>query len=196
MRTRAAACLLTACLLAGCGGWSGCSSQPRGSHPYAPAREAARDPARAQELTMRATDLLESAPERAEALLREALSADLWHGPAHNNLGVLLLERGDLYGAAGEFEWARKLMPGHPDPRMNLALALERAGRHADAEAGYRSALEVRPGHAPSQQALARLIVRERLPANDLPDLLRDIALHGETEEWRTWARGQMTRVD
>lgn len=52
----------------------------------------------------------------------------MFNGPAHNNLGVLFLERGQLCKAANEFEWTRKLLPGHPDPRVNLALTLERAG--------------------------------------------------------------------
>ena len=45
-------------------------------------------------------------PDRAEALLREALTADLFQAKAHNNLGVLLLAKGDLYildKASGEF---------------------------------------------------------------------------------------------
>ena len=33
----------------------------------------------------------------------------------HGNLGVLYLNRGELYEAASEFEWARRLLPGHPD---------------------------------------------------------------------------------
>jgi len=88
--------------------------------------------------------------DRAEDLLRQALVADLVYGPAHNNLGVVYLERGDLYAAANEFEWARKLMPGHPDPRTNLALTLERAGQEYRALARYDPALlaAVAP-HAP-----------------------------------------------
>jgi Flp pilus assembly protein TadD len=54
---------------------------------------------------------MDSEPEKAERLLREALTADLWHGPAHNDLGVIHLRRNELYEAASEFEWARKLMP-------------------------------------------------------------------------------------
>ena len=34
-------------------------------------------------------------------------------------------------------------MPGHPGPRMNLALTLERAGRIDEAMATYDTALEV-----------------------------------------------------
>ena len=35
-------------------------------------------------------------PEKAKTLLREALGYDLYHGAAHNNLGVLLLGEGKL----------------------------------------------------------------------------------------------------
>jgi len=48
----------------------------------------------------------------AETLLRRALTADLYHGPAHNNLGVLYLTQGKLFEAAGEFEWARGELAG------------------------------------------------------------------------------------
>jgi len=45
-------------------------------------------------------------------------------------------------------------MPGHPDPRMNLALTLERAGRTDEAIQTYKTALEVFPGHVPTEQAV------------------------------------------
>ena len=48
-------------------------------------------------------------------------------------IGVIYLDRGEHYEAASELEWARKLLPGHPDPRVNLALLYERAGRTPDA---------------------------------------------------------------
>lgn len=57
---------------------------------------------------------------KAERLFRSALAADPYCGPAHNDLGVVYLKGGQLYEAAAEFDWARKLMPGHPDPRLNL----------------------------------------------------------------------------
>ncbi len=163
--------------------------------PYRDIEPGRRDPLRAQALTQEAAAIMDRDPQRATALLREALVADLWHGPAHNNLGVLHLRQGHLYDAAGEFEWARKLMPGHPDPRMNLALTLERAGRLDDAVAGYEAALEVWPGHIQTVQALARLHVRERRADARLDDWLSEIALRGETEQWREWARAERTRI-
>ncbi len=143
----------------------------------------------AQRLTLLAADLLERDPERAEDMLRRALTADLYHGPAHNNLGVIHLNRGALYEAAEEFEWARRLMPGHPDPRMNLALTLERAGRIDDALTEYAAALEAYPGHIEAVQALVRCQVRNARRDERTRDLLEEVSMRGTSPVWRDWAR-------
>lgn len=158
---------------------------------YAPADPVRRDTSRAESLTRQAAALIDSDPARAERLLREALTADLYHGPAHNNLGVLYLNAGRLYEAAGEFEWARKLMPGHPDPRLNLGLALERGGRIDEALDAYRSALTAAPEHLPTLQALARCQLRHDRPDMHTPRYLELIAMRSEPE-WRVWARERM----
>lgn len=157
--------------------------------PYAPQREIDRDTAAAERLARQAAELIDTNPDKAERLLREALTKDLYHGPAHNNLGVLYLSQGELYKAAGEFEWSRKLLPGHPDPRINLALTLERAGRIDDALRNYASALEVYPDHIGAMQGLARLQLRHNRRDERALELLAAIALRGETEEWRLWAQ-------
>lgn len=188
---RAVMALLAVSLSAGLCACAG--SRPDG--PYTPISEAMRDTAAAQRLNHEAAPLISTDPARAEALLRRALNADLYYGPAHNNLGVLFLQQGRLYEAAGEFEWARKLMPGNPDPRMNLALVLERAGRTDDALSAYAAALEVRPEHIQSIQALARLQLRFGRADERTAGLLDEIAVRGETERWRDWARGQRIRL-
>ena len=127
--------------------------------------------------------------QKAESLLREALNADLYFGPAHNNLGVIFLHRDELYEAAAEFEWARKLMPGHPDPRVNLAFTLESAGRIDDAIATYRTALEVLPDDIAAMQGLARAQVRTGRRDEQTARLLSEIAMRGESAAWRSWAR-------
>jgi tetratricopeptide (TPR) repeat protein len=142
---------LCAVAIAASGLLTGCASHHRAS-PYAPAAETDRDGEKAQRLNAEAAKVMDKDPVKAEKLLREALTADLYHGPAHNNLGVVFLKRGDLYAAASEFEWAKKLLSGHPDPRMNLALTLERAGRTDDALATYATALEVYPDHIPNDR--------------------------------------------
>lgn len=86
-------------------------------------------------------------------------------------------------------------MPGHPDPRMNLAVTLERAGRIDEALATYDSALEVYPGHVPTMQALARMQLRQQHTDDRTPRMLREIALAGETPQWRQWAQWQLTKL-
>lgn len=174
---------------------AGCKASSRARGPYAPVTEAMRDTVKAERLTREAADLIDTNPKRAEELLREALTADLYHGPAHNNLGVLYLNQDKLYEAAGEFEWAKKLLPGHPDPRMNLALVFESAGRTDEALATYATALEVYPEHLPSMQALARLQVRAGKRDERTPRLLREIALRGEDDSWRNWAQLQLAKA-
>lgn len=167
----------------------GCATH---SGPYVPQSEAARDSLKAQSLTQRATAV--SDPVKAEALLREALTADLFYAPAHNNLGVLFLKRSQLYEAASEFEWARKLTPSHPDPHMNLALTLERAGRIDEALSEYASALDVYAGHIPAIEAMARLQIKTGKANDKTRAMLEEIALKGETPQWRDWARGQLVK--
>lgn len=175
-----------ACLAA----WTGaCASAPVG--PYSPPTEVERNSTKAERLSREAADLIPDDLAEAERLLREALTADLFHGPAHNNLGVVFLKQEKLYEAAQEFEWAKKLMPGHPDPRVNLALVMESAGRTEDAVSAYASALQVRSEYMPAMQGMARLMVREGREDARLAALLDEISLRGGSEEWRAWARAE-----
>ncbi len=170
----------------------GCASSRQG--PYETPADVERDTQAAEQLTREAADLVHPAPRRAEALLREALTADLFYGQAHNNLGVIFLERAELYEAAHEFEWARKLLPGHPDPRVNLALTLDRAGRADDAFEAYETALEITPGYLPAVQGIARLVVRDGRRDARLQGWLERIVMEGEDELWREWAEGKLAR--
>ncbi len=85
-------------------------------------------------------------------------------------------------------------MPGHPDPRTNLAMTLERAGQIDSAMDEYRSALEVWPDYMPAVQAYARCQVKNGVPQEDLPQLVELIAIRGETEEWRRWGHAELSR--
>jgi Tfp pilus assembly protein PilF len=165
---------------------SSCTSSP----PSIPTH----DEVRAHELTLQALDLFDTDAAQAEQLMHAALQADAYHGPAHNDLGVLYLRQSRLFDAANEFELARKLMPGNPDPRLNLGLTLERAGQYERAFDAYNAALEVSPAHIRTIQAIARLTLRTARKDDRLKGLLEDVALRGETEEWRSWATDQLSR--
>jgi Tfp pilus assembly protein PilF len=172
---------------------AGCAS---GRGPYNSEAEGARDIRQAEETYQRALEVIAEDTAKAESLLREALGFDLYHGAAHNNLGVLLLAQGRLYDAAEEFEWARKLLPGHPEPRVNLAIALERGGRHGDAIDAARNALEVRPGHLGAVQTLAWIQVREGLQDEATRGHLDTIASRSDDPLWRDWAATQRLRLE
>jgi Tfp pilus assembly protein PilF len=180
---RAAIAIAAATLCTGCAG-----NKASRNSPYTALGETDRNTAEAERLTREAAEVMDTHPNNAEKLLRDALGKDLYHGPAHNNLGVIFLSRGELYSAASEFEFARKLMPGHPDPRINLALTLERAGRVEDAMNNYAAALEVYPDHIGAMQGLVRLQVKHNHPDDGTRQRLQEVALRGESEPWRRWA--------
>lgn len=171
---------------------SGCTAT---TGPYRTLDTTSRSPLQAERLTQEAVQAIDRGDStRGERLLREALTADLYYGPAHNNLGVLYLSQGKLYEAATEFEWARKLMPGHPDPRLNLAMTLEQAGHIEPALNEYRAALDVWPGHIPTLQAYTRCQLRNGQLDESLVGQLEEVSLRGETDEWRSWGRLQLSK--
>jgi tetratricopeptide (TPR) repeat protein len=164
--------------------------------PYRTPDERSRCTVDAERLSREGAELAENDPAKAEVLFRDSLTKDLFYGPAHNNLGVLYLKQKRLYEAANEFEWAKKLMPGHPDPRVNLGLTLEMAGKIEDALASYGAALEVYPDYLPGIEGLASLTVRAGRKDERLPSWLDAIALRGETDAWKDWARLQLLKAN
>jgi len=178
--------LLCAMVAAAASTSTSCSSTAVG--PYNPPSEAARDTTKAEQINREAAEVISGDPASAERLLREALTADIFFGPAHNNLGVVFLGEHKLYEAASEFEWAKKLLPDSPDPRVNLALCLEQAGRVDDAIAAYETALQVRPSYLPAVQGIACLMLRSGKGDERLAPWLEDIAMRCDDAAWRDWA--------
>lgn len=166
--------------------------------PYSPKMEQyQRDIPKATKLYEQAMQAYELANfEEAELLLQQCLNADLYHGPAHNNLGVIFLEAGKLYEAAMEFTWARKLMPGHPDPRVNLAAVLDAGGQREEALSAARAALEVQARYIPAIQTIALIQVRDRDVSKETLAFLGEIQYRGETKQWRNWATEWLTKLE
>ena len=86
-------------------------------------------------------------------------------------------------------------MPGHPDPRVNLAMTLEQAGKVEAALESYRAALEVHPGHLPAIQGIASLSLRSGRDSPDVASWLQEIALRSEDNAWRDWARLELVDI-
>jgi tetratricopeptide (TPR) repeat protein len=101
-----------------------------------------------------------------KALFERAVTEGNWL--AHNNLGLVYLERREFDRARGHFEQAAQLNPRFVEARFNLALAHEGRRDFVAAVAGYRAAVEARPGHPESLARLASLARAEGQDAQAL----------------------------
>lgn len=133
--------------------------------------------------------------DTAEELLKDALTADVGYGPAHNNLGKVYLEQGRLYLAAWEFEYASKLMPYRPEPRNNLGLVLESVRKLDDAITQYQAAHRLEPNHPELIGNLVRAKLRRGDPPPEVRELLRELLLKDQRPEWRDWAEERLARL-
>ncbi len=93
-------------------------------------------------------------PDRAVGMYRAALTQNPNDRDAAVNLGVILLERGDVVGAIEILEHAREVDGRFAPTFYNLGLAYERAGRQEEAMTAYRKAVELDPG-SPAREKLS-----------------------------------------
>ena len=93
----------------------------------------------------------------SETLWTHALAVTSDNDVAHNNLGYLCADRGELDEAISHFESAARIRSGKRDPhydlasafvQMNLADTLARKGRSDDAMVHYEEAIRLQPDYA------------------------------------------------
>ncbi len=175
----------------------GCQAQSSRPHRGADAAQSgAAQPelARAKhELALTAIDAGDI--DAAEALLREALDADIMFGPAHNNLGKIYFQQRKLYEAAWRFEYAIKLMPDQPEPRNNLGLVLEHARRLDDAIVHYTDAHDLAPDNVEILGNLVRSRLRRGDRDSDVRRQLEDLVLKDTRPDWLAWAHEHLSRL-
>ncbi|PYV49354.1 MAG: hypothetical protein DMG92_11205 [Acidobacteria bacterium] len=64
---------------------------------------------------------------------------------AHNNLGLVQLQSGDLRSAQAEFLEALRLKSGYAEAHYNLALTLRQEGKMAESNAEFEKAYAISP---------------------------------------------------
>jgi protein O-mannosyl-transferase len=93
----------------------------------------------------------------SETLWTHALAVTSDNDVAHNNLGYLCVDRGELDEAISHFETALRIRSGKQDPhydvgsafmQMNLANALARKGQSNEAIVHYEEAIKLQPYYA------------------------------------------------
>ena len=152
-----------------------------------------RDTALARQDNAKAADLIDAGDDAAaEKLLRDALTADIEFGPAHNNLGKVYFRQGKLYLAAWEFQYAAKLMPNQPEPRNNLGLVFEQVGKLDDAVKYYGQAMGMEPDNGQFIGNLARARVRRGDGGGEVRELLDKLVLRDDRPAWVAWARRRL----
>ena len=155
--------------------------------------EAKRNTARAVRLTHAGIRSLHKQHiDLAAKHFRGAVQADFQYGPAHNNLGLMHYEQGNLYQAVMAFEQAREFLPDDPAVVYNLGLALESAGRTAEALDMYYTANEMDVANPNYLGNLVRLRVRLGERDELLQQQLRDLVLIETRPGWRRWADTQL----
>ena len=171
----------------------GCQSHTTASGYQTFPKDPRRDTDAARQHNAAAVNLInDDRLDDAEKELKDALTADLFFGPAHNNLGLVYFKQKKYYYAAWEFQYAAKLMTDSPQPRNNLGLVYEEVGRLDDAAKWYNEAIQLAPDSAEATANLARLRVRNNQKDDRTRQLLGDVVLKDQRPEWVAWARQQL----
>jgi tetratricopeptide (TPR) repeat protein len=90
-----------------------------------------------------------------------ALTLDPKMGPAHLNLGLVLMDT-DPAAAAESFRHAAELSPSDSRPRFLVGLSLEHVGKLVEAIEQYRTSLVLDPRNYEIQFALGRALLRNK----------------------------------
>jgi len=183
--------LAIAPLLAGCQ-WHRSTGPTAASYETLP-KDPHRDTEAARQHYAKGVQLLKDGQlDQAEKAFQAALAADLFFGPAHNNLGTVYLRQQKYYLAAWEFQYAEKLMPHQAEPRNNLGLVYEAVGKLDDAAKSYEQALDLEPDNSRIAGNLARVYVRSNRRDDKTRKLLESIVLKDSRPDWIAWARERL----
>ena len=84
----------------------------------------------------------------SETLWTHTLACTSQNSVAHNNLGVVLAERGRIDKAIDQYQSALNVNPDYAEAHTNLGNALKSEGKLDEAIASYRRAVELEPRFA------------------------------------------------
>ncbi len=179
---------------------AGCGGMTAGSGPGGAYRTVRADPGRNTEAAAKRNQeglrhLEEGDLEAARKAFERALTDDVKFGPAHNNLGKVFFKQQNWYKAAWEFQYAADLLPTFPQPRNNLGLVLEEAGRLNEAVEAYRAAVALDPKTVAYRANLARALVKRGDRTPELREMLVAVVARETRPAWHDWARLELARL-
>jgi len=95
----------------------------------------------------------------SETLYRTTIERNHKCWLAHNNLGIALMERGQITEATAEYQTALKIKPDYAEAHNNLGVILLRRGQEAEAIMEYQTALRIKPDYAVAHNNLGLILV-------------------------------------
>ena len=96
-----------------------------------------------------------------ELLWRDTLARNPAAWSAHNNLGCILAEKGDLVGAAEHFEASLRFKQDNAQAHDNLGQIRSIQGRAGEAQGHLEAALKIKPDDAQAHRLLANCLASE-----------------------------------
>lgn len=139
-----------------------------------------------------------SAEGETEAALdeyRNALELDDQLYAAWNNMGQLLMDKGNYADAVAAFQIAAGIEPTDPRPLYNTGLAYQRVGWGNDAYTSYERALSRDPNYLPAMRGLVRSAEMLGSANTKLLQVIKEGQLQERDEQWRDYFRAQHDRV-
>lgn len=176
-----------------------CSSSPRlpeRADPAAAIDELARRRAEAGRLAREAERLEGSDPAKAMETYRRALALDDSLHNAWNNLGLLLMNKGEYADAVSAFQVAGDLMPADPRPVYNIGLAYQRNGWGEEAYRHFAMALERDRSHLPSMRGFVRAAEMTGRADERTVEVIRAATMRETDDRWRDYFQRQRFRVE
>jgi tetratricopeptide (TPR) repeat protein len=134
-----------------------------------------------------ASDLLKKNQYAAAAVeWSKALELEPDEAPAHNNLGLALVETGKVREGMEHYRKALELSPGYPEAHNNLGSALVRSHRLPEAVEQFEKALKTNPNHASAHLNLGAALAQMGRIDEAMPHLERALELLPEDAEAHT----------
>ena len=134
-----------------------------------------------------ASDLLKRDQYAAAAVeWGKALELEPDEAPAHNNLGLALVETGRVEEGMEHYRRALELSPGYPEAHNNWGSALMRKRRLPEAVVHFEEALESNPNHASAHVNLGAALAQMGRIDEAIPHLERALDLLPEDAEVHT----------
>lgn len=159
------------------------SSEPAVAKPEKEEGKTSNAQAQAKKLESEAVKLLETQPEKAQALLLEAVKLDPASVQSHFQLGLVRLKMKDDPKAIESFSKVSKLDPQFPDAFFNLGYLFARNKDYARAEEMYARVVQLSPSYL--DEALFNLaVIQDKLgkKKESLANLEKTLAVNPNNE--------------